>query len=145
MRRTEYLTQPADFDGLTAGTLMERDVVTVKPDDTCRHAAQCMTEYHVGGLPVVEEGHRLVGIVTEFDLLRLLRKGEDPNRLRVEEAMSRDIRVIAETAKTNEIIALLQSEHLIRVPVVTNGKLVGIVARQDLLLGYIRSTAKYWP
>ena len=145
MRRTEYFTQSKEFVTLTAATLMERDIVSCKPDDSCRHAASQMTKYNIGSLPVVDEDSRLVGIVSEFDLLRLLRKGEDPQNIRVEQAMSRDIRSIAETAKADEIITLLQSQHLIRAPVVQNGKLVGVVARRDLLLGYIKSTAKYWP
>jgi CBS-domain-containing membrane protein len=145
MRRTEYFTQPAVFETLTAAMLMERDVVTCKPDDSCRHAASQMTKHHAGSLPVVDADDRLVGIVSEFDLLHLLRKGEDPRKLPVEQAMSRRVRFVADTATAEEIIGLLQSEHLIRVPVVKEGKLIGIVARQDLLLGYIKATATYWP
>lgn len=145
MKRTEYLTQAVVFETLTAATLMERDIVTCKLDDSCRHAASQMTKYNVGSLPVVDADGRLVGIVTEFDLLHLLRKGEDPRKLPVEQAMSRRVRFVADTATAEEIIGLLQSEHLIRVPVVKEGKPIGIVARRDLLLGYIKATAKYWP
>lgn len=145
MRRTEYFVQQTEFDTLTAATLMEREVITCKPDDSCRHAASQMTKHNIGSLPVVDADGWLVGIVSEFDLLQLLRKGEDPRALRVEQAMSREVRFVSESTTADKIIDLLQGEHLIRVPVLRDGRLVGIVARLDLLLGYIKATAKYWP
>ncbi|HXZ24579.1 MAG TPA: CBS domain-containing protein [Nitrospiria bacterium] len=145
MRRTEYITEKTPFESLTASILMESDVITCTPDDTCRHAASQMTKHGIGSLPVVDKEGWLVGIISEFDLLQQLRKGGDPKQFRVEEAMSREVRFVSESTKADEIIKLLQTEHLIRVPVLKEGKLVGIVARRDLLLGYIKATAKYWP
>jgi CBS domain-containing protein len=145
MRRSEYLTEQTPFDKLTASILMEGDVITCKPDDTCRHAASQMTKHGIGSLPVVDGDGWVVGIISEFDVLQQLRKGGDPKQFRVEQAMSREVRFVAETTAADEIIKLLQTEHLIRVPVLKDGKLVGVVARRDLLLGYIKATAKYWP
>jgi len=136
MRRSEYLTEQMPFETLTASILMETDVITCTPDDTCRHA---------GSLPVVDGNGWLVGIISEFDVLQQLRKGGDPKQLRVEQAMSREVRFVSETTTADEIVKLLQTEHLIRVPVLTDGKLVGVVARRDILLGYIKATAKHWP
>jgi len=145
MRRSEYLTEQTPFDKLTASILMEGDVIACKPDDTCRHAASQMEKHGIGSLPVVDGKGKLVGIISEFDVLQQLRKGGDPKQFRVEQAMSREVRFVSDTTTADEIIALLQTEHLIRVPVLKDGKLAGVVARRDLLLGYIKATAKYWP
>jgi CBS domain-containing protein len=59
--------------------------------------------------------------------------------------MSRDVKFVREDSSVDEIIRLLENDHLIRVPVVKDGKLTGIVARRDILFGYIKSTAEYWP
>jgi len=99
----------------------------------------------VGSLPVVEDGGMLVGLVSEFDLLNILTKGRNPKEVRAEEIMTRDVKFVREDTPVDEIIRLLETDHLIRVPVVKDGKLVGIVARRDILFGYIKSTAEYWP
>jgi acetoin utilization protein AcuB len=71
----------------TLGDLMERDVVTVRPDDRLEHAARLMVEHENSGLPVVEEG-AVVGLITESDifaaftrLMEGLRDAAAPSRL----------------------------------------------------------------
>jgi CBS domain-containing protein len=72
-------------------------------------------------------------------------KDRDPKDVRAEEIMTRDVKFVREDTPVDEIIRLLETDHLIRVPVVRDGKLVGIVARRDILFGFIKSTAQYWP
>lgn len=55
---------------LTVEELMTKRVITVSPDDTIEQAAQLMVEHRVGGLPVVDEFHRVVGVVTETDIFK---------------------------------------------------------------------------
>lgn len=144
MRRTEYLTEQRLFAAMTAELLMEHEVVACRSDDTARHVASQLTKFNFGGVPVVDDG-RLVGMVTEYDLLQALRDGYDLGRTPVAAIMSRDVTTVQADAPAEEIVRLLQDSHLIRVPVLRGEKLVGIVARRDLLFGYIRATAEYWP
>jgi CBS domain-containing protein len=144
MRRTEYLTEQRLFGAMKADLLMEHEVVSCRSDDTARHAASQLTKFNFGGLPVVDDG-RLVGMVTEYDLLEALRDGYDLGQTPVDAVMSRDVATIQADASAEEILNLLQDTHLIRVPVLRGEKLIGIVARRDLLFGYIRATAEYWP
>ncbi|HTN42685.1 MAG TPA: CBS domain-containing protein [Nitrospiria bacterium] len=145
MRRTEYLTEKRDFHKLPASLLMEQDVKFCRPSDSARHIASELTKHNFGSLPVVENGGMLVGLVSEFDLLGILMKDRDPKDVRAEEIMTRDVKFVREDTSVDEIIRLLEADHLIRVPVVRDGKLVGIVARRDILFGFIKSTAQYWP
>jgi CBS domain-containing protein len=145
MRRTEYLTEKRDFHALTAGVLMEDSVVSCRLADTGRHIASQLTKFGVGSLPIVNDHGSLVGLVSEFDLLKVLMEGRELNTVRAEEIMTRDLKVTQEDTSVDEVIRILETNHLIRVPVVKDGKLVGIVARRDVLFGYIKATAQYWP
>jgi len=124
---------------------MEQEVKFCKPSDSARHIASQLTKFNFGSLPVVEDGGMLLGLVSEFDLLKVLINGRDPKEVRAEEIMTRDVKFVREDTPVDEIVRLLETDHLIRVPVVRDGKLVGIVARRDILFGYIKSTAEYWP
>jgi CBS domain-containing protein len=146
MRRTEFLAEKREFHQLTAAVLMEQNVVSYRPDDSGRHIASQLTKFNFGSLPVVDDsGILLVGLVSEFDLLKVLMNGRKLEEVKAKEIMSQDVKVVYEDTPVDEIIRLLEKEHLIRVPVVRDGKLVGIVARRDILFGYIKATATYWP
>ena len=145
MRRSEYLTEKHDFRKLPASLLMEQGVKSCRLSDSGRHVASELTQFNIGSLPVVDDDGMLVGLVSEFDLLDILMKGRELKDVRAEQIMSRDVKFVHEDTPVDEIIRLLETDHLIRVPVVTDGKLAGIVARRDILFGYIKSTAEYWP
>jgi len=145
MRRTEYLTEKREFHKLPASLLMEQEVKFCRMSDSGRHIASQLTKFNIGSLPVVDEEGGLAGLVSEFDLLDILMKDRDLKDVRAEEIMTRDVKFVHGDTPVDEIIRLLETDHLIRVPVVHDGKLVGIVARRDILFGYIKSTAEYWP
>lgn len=145
MRRTDYLTEKRPFHKLPASLVMEQEVKSCRASDTCRDITLKLTQHDIGSLPVVDEKGMLVGLVTEFDLLDILLKDKELKDVRAEQIMTRDVKFIREDTSVDEIIRLLENDHLIRVPVVKDGKLTGIVARRDILFGYIKSTAEYWP
>ncbi len=145
MRRIEFPSEQREFRRLTAAVLMECNVLTCRPSDTGRHVAAELTASNFGMLPVVRERGALVGLVSEFDLLKVLMEGRDLDAVRAEEIMTRQIATVQEDTPVDEVIRLLEREHLIRVPVVLDGKLMGIVARRDILFGYLKTTAPNWP
>jgi len=145
MRRTEFLTEKREFHELTAALLMEEEVVSCLLNDSGRYIASQLTKLNFGSLPVVSDEGTLVGLVSEFDLLKVLMNGRKLETVTAEEIMAGKVTVVQEDAPVDGIIRLLETGHLIRVPVVRDGKLVGIVARRDILFGYIKSTATYWP
>ncbi len=138
MRRSELPARSRRFEQLTAATLMERYVVPCRPTDSGSYIAAQLTYLGVGSLPVVDDDWVLLGLVSEFDLLRVLLQGRSLERVRALAIMSRDLRVVHEDTPVEEIIRLLRTEHRIRVPVVRDRKLVGVVARRDVLFGYLR-------
>ena len=141
MRLTEYLNSEKALTEMPASHLMERNVVYFEADGSCHDIAEAMVKKNFGDVPIVDGERRVIGIVTEYDLLNALMKGDSLKKVTAAELMTRPPIVISEETPEEEIVALLQSRHLIRVPVVdSEGKLVGIVARRDILAGYIEST-----
>ncbi len=140
---------------MKAKDIMTRKVVTVTPETEVREIARLLTERRISAVPVVDEEGRVLGIVSEGDLvrrpelgterhpswwLRLFLAPEDRAREfvrshghRAREVMTGDPVTIDEEAGLEEIAELLESRHIKRVPVVRDGRLVGIVSRADLL------------
>jgi CBS domain-containing protein len=77
---------------------------------------------------------KVIGVVTEFDLLRAVHEGKDLQTVKAEEIMSRTVVCAQENDVLDDIIAKMMEHHIIRLPVVgEDGKLIGVIARADLL------------
>lgn len=84
------------------------------------------------GLPVVDEG-KVVGVVTEFDLLTAVREGKGLHQVFAEDIMTKEPICVEEDTHVDEIIKIMTDNNIIRVPVVRRGNLVGVVSRCDIL------------
>ena len=144
MRRAEYFANARDPKALTVGQVMEDAVFTVSPDTKGIAIAEIMTERNFGTVPVVTEDSTLVGLVSEFDLLRVIDEGKDLRQVTAEEIMTKDVVTVTEQMPIMDLINLLQERHLVRTPVVKGKTLVGIASRRDAVFGYVKATAKYW-
>jgi CBS domain-containing protein len=89
------------------------------------------------GLPVVDEG-KVVGVVTEFDLLKAVKEGKDLQHIFAEDIMTKDPICVEEETSVKEIIKLMTEKNIIRVPVVRKGKLIGVISRCDILNSLIQ-------
>jgi CBS domain-containing protein len=140
---------------MRARDVMVRAVVTTSPDTTVEKLARLMINLRISGVPVLDGDGRLVGIVTEGDLLRRAETGTERHRSRWSELFSSNSRLAAEYIKSHakrvadimtrevvsidematlaEIADLLETKQIKRVPVVHDGRIVGIVSRADLL------------
>ena len=79
----------------------------------------------------------MVGITTELDLLSVVAEGKELVKTTVEEIMSRDVETVNPNTPVIEIIQTMYDKNLLRVPVVKEGKLTGIVSRSDILRSLI--------
>jgi CBS domain-containing protein len=102
-----------------------------------------MTKWNVGSLPVMDENRTLLGLVSEYDLLQALIDGRDLGKLTVADVMVKPVVTVTEETTLVQVATLFQDRYLTRVPVVRGDKLVGIVARRDLLAGQLKAT-QYW-
>jgi CBS domain-containing protein len=128
------------FDRLRVADIMEQEVQLGHEQTKGDVLASLMIE-GFGGVPIVDGNQRLVGIVTEFDLLAVLDSGKKLSDISAGQIMTREPISVTPHTDIRTLIYVLQTNHVIRVPVVDNkdGKLLGIVARRDILLGYVSS------
>lgn len=143
MRQTELLKKACDPTSLTAGQLMEDRVITCSPLTDGLAIARILTERNIGSLPVVEADQTLVGLVSEYDLLQATIDGRDLRRITAADLMTRQVLTVTEDKLLPDLANLFQDRYVTRLPVVRNRKLVGIVARRDLVFGYTKAL-QYW-
>jgi CBS domain-containing protein len=116
------------------GELIEgQTLIVIEPGWSVRNAAERMTERNIGAVAVVEKG-TLAGVFSERDIMsRVVAKGLDPDSTEVSDVMSREL-VVA--ASTEDVLSAIQKMHSIgsrHLPVVDDGKLVGMISIRDLL------------
>lgn len=146
---------------MKAHEIMSRNVITVGPATSVREIAALMTANRISGIPVVSDDGTVVGIVTESDLLHRAEIGTEPTRkwwlrffsdpdalareytkthgLKAADVMTRQVTSVEEETDLNDIADTLQSRKIKRVPVLRDGKLVGIVSRADLVRAFGQS------
>jgi CBS domain-containing protein len=135
--------------------VMSRDVVTVTPDASLKAVAGILIERGISGLPVCDAEGRVLGVVSEGDLLfkeqgRDLRRGALFGRMAAEaksdartagDAMSAPPIVIEPRRPVSEAARLMLQHQVKRLPVISEGRLVGIVTRADLVRAFHRPDA----
>jgi len=146
----------------TAKDLMTRDVITVTPEATVKELARILVKNRISGVPVVNDGGKLVGIVTEKDLIERDKKLHLPTVVTLFDAviylesekhfkaelkkmvastvgdiMVTDVVTIGEAATVREIATLMSEKGTNVLPVVKEGKVVGIVGKADVVRSMI--------
>lgn len=136
--------------------IMTSKVVSVGANAEVREIAQLLLEHRISAVPVVDDAHQVIGIVSEGDLMRRVKNDDDSGRSwwlslfsggkdagdyvkshgrKAHEVMTPNPMTVEENTPLHTIARLLEKHHIKRVPVVREGKLVGIVSRANLLQG----------
>ncbi len=143
---------------LTAKDIMTTDIVTVSPETDVSQAARLLLEKHINGIPVVDSAGGLVGILCQSDLIAQQKKISLPSlftlldgfisfsstknldmefkkiaAIKVSEAMTADPVTVSPDTTIEEIATLMVNRGFHSVPVVQDGKLVGIIGKEDVL------------
>jgi CBS domain-containing protein len=144
---------------MRAMDVMTTNVITVEPNTSVQELATLLSERGISGVPVVDRDSRLVGIVTEGDLLHRTETGTERRIQRrrsrwldgfasdqeaardyvkahgriVREIMTPEVISVSDTTELADIATLLETKRIKRVPVLRDGKLVGIVSRANLV------------
>jgi CBS domain-containing protein len=145
---------------MRAMDVMTTNVITAGPDTSVQEVAKILSERNISGVPIVDAENRLVGIVSEGDLLHRIETATERRAQRrrrswwldtigseeelardyvkshgrtAKDVMTRDVISVSEATELAEIATLLETKRIKRVPVVREGKLVGIVSRANLV------------
>jgi len=119
-----------------AKAVMNTRVISVNKDEDIYEAIRMMALNNITGLPVVDENEKLVGVITEKDVLALLYNLEDRPGT-VKDFMTPDVVCFDQEDDLNSIVETLRTKHFRRVPILDKGRLIGIISRRDII-GYIR-------
>ena len=113
--------------------LMNPSVVTVEPTASAALAARLISRHNVGSLPGCAEGGRLRGVVTDRDIvLRCIATEDDPAQTPVRDIMTRGCATVSPDADCREATRLMSLHQVRRLPVVENGRLVGMISLADV-------------
>ncbi len=140
---------------MNASDVMTVRVITIEPDATVQAAAKLMLERGISALPVVDKAGKLIGIISEGDLLRRTETGTEresswwlnflsgsdqlasdfvkAHGIKVSDVMTKEVVVAKPDTPLREIARLLESNRIKRVPVVEGDRVVGVVSRANLL------------
>ena len=128
-------------------TLSVRDTMTENPRSidasaSVVEAARLMREQHIGSLPITDD-EQLVGMITDRDITtRVVAEGVDHTRTSVRDASSQDLITVEPDSDLDDALQLMARHQVRRLPVVENGRLVGIVAQADIALSENEGTGK---
>jgi CBS domain-containing protein len=140
---------------MRASDVMTCNVISVTPDMTVRDAARVFTDHHISGAPVLDDEGRVIGMISEGDLLRRVEIGTDTRKrsswfdlfaatheaidyikthaLKVRDVMTTDVVTVGAAAPLCEVASILETRRIKRVPVMDAGRVVGIVSRANLI------------
>ncbi len=121
---------------MKAKDIMMRPVIAASKTTTVRDVAMQMLIGGFSGMPVAEKDGALVGVITEFDIIRAIRHGKPPEETSVQEVMTDHVISVDVNASTDEVITLMDTAHILRVPVTDDGRLIGVITRPDILRAY---------
>jgi CBS domain-containing protein len=149
---------------MNAGDVMIREVVTVGPDTPVLQIVQLLLARGISGVPVIDDEGALVGVVSEGDLLRRVEIGTEKHRggwrafftgtatlaeeyvrsrgTVARDIMTREVVSVARTTPLGDIAELMEQRHIKRVPVLEEGRLVGLVSRSNLLRAFASQRAE---
>lgn len=114
--------------------VMTEDVETVGPEASLKEAAETMSRMDVGVLPAVDDGNRVIGVITDRDItVRAVALGKDPDNTHVREAMSPGVKYVYDYDDVDDVADTMADLQIRRLPVVDRDeRLVGIVSLADI-------------
>ncbi len=118
---------------MRARDIMNTRIVAVTREYNARALSILIHSGNFSGVPVLNPGNHLVGLVTEFDVLKAFITHHDLNTLKAEDIMSPTPVTVEETATAEEVANHMITHNIIRVPVVRDDRILGIISRTDLL------------
>jgi predicted transcriptional regulator len=118
--------------------LMTRPVFSARKDTPIRDITFELFYGFFSGMPITDEHGKVIGIVTEIDLLHQIREGKDLEKLKAGDIMSENPITVDVMTPIQDVVNLMIEKNIIRIPVLKSGQLVGVIARRDILRYYFQ-------
>ncbi|MCX5685909.1 MAG: CBS domain-containing protein [Candidatus Omnitrophica bacterium] len=133
--------------------IMTKDVITVSPDSMLKDVGKILREKRISGIPVIETGGKIAGIVTVNDILRILEEiyqwqdleknatglnlsdlvGKERLNTKVKSIMTKNVYTLDENKDVGEAMRLMFTKKIHTIPITKNGLLVGVIGKRDIV------------
>jgi len=113
--------------------MMTTRMVAATREYNARDLAVLLQSGTFSGIPILDPGNTLVGLVTEFDVLKTMVEGKDLHTLKAGDIMNSNPISVDEHQTAKDAMTLMVAHRIIRLPVVRDGKLIGVIARTDII------------
>lgn len=140
MRRSDFMLGGRDFKTLVASQMMETDISRVGENTSWREAARIMTDHDITSLPVVDSKNRLLGLITEYDILRPIAEGKDIRTLAAKDILSKDVQIVTENTPAMDVLKRFDEKRVFKMLVVNKDVLTGVIVKHDVILAYLNAT-----
>ena len=117
---------------LKAKDIMTYDVTTISPEATLVDAIELLLAKEISGMPVVDETGKIIGLISEKDVINFAFSGHLHNT-KVREAMSTELTCFSSDTSIDKIALAIGQYQFRRVPIIEEGKPIGIISRRDIL------------
>jgi CBS domain-containing protein len=126
---------------LTAASIMTEELVTVRPEASIKEAIEVLLRERISGLPVVDGDGRMVGVITEFAMLAMVYDREVQNQP-VARHMTSEVITVDADDPISRVADLCIVHRVRRLPVMRDGRLVGLIARRDVLQALYQASSQ---
>lgn len=132
-KSTAAAKQTTRGTSITAKDIMEKPVLAATPQASLRDVATQLVTNEFSGMPVAATDGRVVGVVTESDIVRILIEGKRLENLTAGEVMTGPPITVDVDTPIGDVMKKLEDNRIVRVPVTSQDRLVGIIARRDVI------------
>ena len=117
--------------------IMTRPAISARENTPAKDIAFEIFYGFFSGMPVTDENGKVIGVVTELDLLKQVRAGKDFEKITAGDIMTKPLTVDVNTSLKDALTVMIE-KNIIRIPVTEEGRLVGVIARRDILRHYLQ-------
>jgi CBS domain-containing protein len=120
------------------GKIMTRPAISARKDAPVKEIAFEIFYGFFSGMPVTDENGKVIGVVTELDLLKQVDAGKDFERITADDIMTKKPLTVDVNTSLKDVLAIMIEKNIIRIPVTDESRLVGIISRRDILRHYLQ-------
>jgi len=122
-----------EITNLIAKDIMKKPVISTKKSTFASEVALQLVSNRISGMPVIDDEERVIGVITEYDLLNQVRKGKELARLLAEDVMQKNPITVVVNTPVSYVLDIMLDSEILRIPVTDGLRLVGVISRSALL------------
>jgi CBS domain-containing protein len=122
-----------EITNLIAKDIMKKPVISTKKSTFASEVALQLVSNRISGMPVIDDEERVIGVITEYDLLNQVRKGKELARLLAEDVMQKNPITVVVNTPVSYVLDIMLDSEILRIPVTDGLRLVGVISRSAIL------------